>query len=109
MSVVYETETGKSPVIIIAVLSPICLTLSPLDCGHEGPDSKRVPNSGLSSNTAFNSITVCQLHTMANVLRQQPLMKNQYITGRAEAYMHFPLDSTALSEVCRATYSWYCF
>ncbi len=28
---------------------------------------------------------------MANVLRQQPLMKDQYNTGRAE--MHFPLDS----------------
>lgn len=74
-----------------------------------GRDSKWVTHSGLSSNTALNSITVCQLHAMAYVLRQQPLTKDQSSTGRAVACLHFPLHSAALCEVCSAACSWFCF
>lgn len=86
---------GKS----MAALHPTCQTVSPYGVWTWGA-GQWVPHSGLSSDSALNSIAVRQLHTMANVLRLQPLMKDQYSTGRPEeACVRFPLDSTALSEV----------
>ncbi|KAL7397944.1 hypothetical protein ABVT39_002146 [Epinephelus coioides] len=58
---------------------PHATPLLPVDCEDKGLDST-VSYSGLSSNTALNSINVCQPHTMASVLRQQPLMKAHYST-----------------------------